>query len=43
MGEKATSFIFKRKGNLGWTFVRPRAQKATIGPKKVVIGFLKIT
>jgi hypothetical protein len=38
MGENATPFIFEQKNNLGWTFVRPCAQKATIGQKKVMIG-----
>jgi hypothetical protein len=36
--EKTISFIFEKEGNLGWTFVRPWAQKATIGLKKVMIN-----
>jgi hypothetical protein len=42
MGEKATPFIFEGEGNLGWTLVRPWAQKSMIGPKKVMIGKKKL-
>jgi hypothetical protein len=41
MAEKATPF-FEGEGNLGWTFIKPWAQKAAIGSKKVMIGQKKL-